>query len=152
STVQDVEVMMIDFDLTTLVPTESGTIIVLLQRCTRVRVHQCAMRYTGDAVGNLVGIDVFASTDVQLTSNAIERCFVGILAAGRVRGLLIEHNTLRGLLQTVADRSLIFARYGVRLAPDTAVHCRGNDIEDFVTGVSILRDAVEAVVADNDIR
>jgi len=146
--VTDVEVAMINFELSR---EAIDPIILLLLDCARVRILQCGVRYSEDVLLNAIGIAAFDVDEVEIGSNFVKGCYEGIHARS-ARGVRITENDLVGMLYERGPASFPFSQFGVVIEGLSQVVCRGNDIEDFLTGVLIAPRVREAVVADNDIR
>jgi uncharacterized protein DUF6519/parallel beta helix pectate lyase-like protein len=148
-TVSDVEIAMIRFEVAEVSKT---AIIVLLQACERVRVAQCAMRYTGGTAAAVVGVSLLNASDIEISGNFIERCFHGVDTGDLVSRLVVERNVLRGLVRGTGANQVPYSQWGVKIAQGASVQCRQNDIEDFMIGVGALAGAAQVIIADNDIR
>ena len=144
----DVEIAMIDFELA---GATSSRIVVLVD-CARVSVRRCALRYIGQALTSVLGFGIYNVQDVDVESNVIEGCYIGIRTDGAVRGLVVAQNVWRGQTTQGAQGPFPVSPIGIEIPSNSSVRCLENDFEDFLTAVRLNPGIEDAVVAGNRIR
>ena len=161
--VSDIVVESICFEATAAATTTTNTntnnigALLYLENCTRVRVEHCALSVVvpeTQTPPSYVGINLSGVTDVELIANRLDNFLIGILSSDYQGGLRIADNAIdgtTGLFLNQPDGSN--GQYGIRIDTDHTQPCRieNNRIRHFWVGISLRRQAVGSLVADNRI-
>lgn len=154
--VNRIEVESICFE-TTVAAEESA--LLYLHDCSEVSVTGCGLAVVGQQLSGHVGILMQDVADVVISDNHMRNLFVGIWVFDFSDRLMIERNSVSGMVYRLVDttdsnQTFSFGLYGVRIDSDMDASCHvdSNQFEDFQIGIWLRGGARYSQVVNNEIR